>query len=41
LADPGISEGIILKWTIKKWDGRAMTESVQLKVGTHNLLTAW
>jgi hypothetical protein len=37
LEDPGLDERIILKW-IFKWDGRAWTGLIWLRIGTGNRL---
>jgi len=34
LKDPGIDGRIILRWISRKWDERAWTGSVWLKIGT-------
>ena len=34
LEDPGVDGRIILRWTHRKWDMRAWTRSVWLRIGT-------
>jgi len=34
LEDPGVDEGILLRWNFRKWDVRAWTGSTWLKIGT-------
>jgi len=34
LEDPGVDERIILKWTLRKWDGVTWTVLIWLKIGT-------
>ena len=34
LEDPGVDGKIILKWIFRKWDVRAWTESMWLRIGT-------
>ena len=32
LADPGVDERIILRWTFRKWDGEARTGLLWLRI---------
>jgi hypothetical protein len=32
--DPGVEWRIILRWSFRKWDVRAWTESMWLRIGT-------
>jgi len=35
LKDPGVDGGvIILRWIVRKWDGRAWTRLISLRIGT-------
>ena len=34
LGNPGVDERIILKWTLRKWDGVAWTVLIWLRIGT-------
>jgi hypothetical protein len=34
LEDPGIDGRIILRWIVRKWDLRAWTGSIWLRIGT-------
>jgi hypothetical protein len=34
LEDPGVCRKIILKWVFKKWDERAWTGLIWLRIGT-------
>jgi len=34
LEEPGVDGRIILRWMFMKWDERARTESIWLKIGT-------
>ena len=34
LRNPGVDERIILKWTLRKWDGVAWTVLIWLRIGT-------
>jgi hypothetical protein len=33
LEDLGVNRKIIIKWLLRKWDGRALTELIWLRIG--------
>ena len=34
LIDPGVDGRVTLKWMFEKWDGRAWTGKISLRIGT-------
>jgi len=34
LGDPGVDGRIVLRWIFRKWDMRALTEFILLRIGT-------